>query len=236
VLDCCTNTVSSRICSRFVLDFLASLRYNCARRRGYARTKPQAPVLIDNVIDDWIVYVKQIDDAAHRGHDGLEYSQKASEGKYVPTAPRKSREAGPYDPVPKTWTPEHVLRRIIEAFHLDRRIAKGGPAHMKCGHPTISYTPEEIAAWEKIPLDPDKWSLSIEETTKMEKAFGWLTSLAADDYDASYALKLWTLCKASNRSIRKMCKLSGVHPRTVRYRMDRALEKIVGSVQFDPVW
>lgn len=180
--------------------------------------------------------MKQCYDAAHRGRDGLGYSQKATEGKYVPTSPRKTKEAGPYDPVPKKWTPEHVLRRIIEAFQIDRRLLKVGPNRLRCSHPTICHTPEEIEAWEKIPINPNSGLPSLEETIKMEKAFDWLIHVAQIDFDAFYALKRWTMCKAGKMSIRQTCKQIGVHPRTLPYRMDRALDKIVGDIRFAPVW
>lgn len=134
-------------------------------------------------------------------------------------------------PIPEVWTPEHVARRLVEAFRIDRRLPRiERPKAPGSAHPQIEYTEEEREAWEVIPLDMARIAPSLEEIETMDACFAWLAMVSRVDLDAHFALKNWARLKAENSSIRKFCRQHGIGHVTLIHRKNRATAKIVGKL------
>ena len=96
--------------------------------------------------------------------------------------------------IPETWTPDHVARRLIEAFAIDRRLPRiERPKSTGSVHPQMSYTAEEMEEWEKIDIDPRRFAPRRDEIVAMERAFGWLLWLPDGYMPAMRAWALWRL-------------------------------------------
>jgi hypothetical protein len=142
-------------------------------------------------------------------------------------------------PIPETWTPEHVGKRLIEAFAVDRRLPRiERPKAPGSAHPQMTYTAEEMEEWEAIPIDPKRFAPQPDELAAMEAAFDWLQIVRESHHGIHFAVKNWALCRASGRSTRKLCVLTGMSPATFRDRKDRALFLITSRLNAvnEPVW
>ncbi len=175
----------------------------------------------------------------------LESSAKASDGvwkaaEYVPDP------YGPDAPVPETWTPDHVARRLIEAFRVDRRMPRiESPKQPGSAHPSIEYSREEMEIWETVPIDPSRFIPTRAEIDVMETAFGWLTRMSVIDFDGVVALRVWALRTAGGKtrrgsaaSVRTLARKLGVADTTLLRRKDRALSSIASTLNAKdmPVW
>ena len=163
----------------------------------------------------------------------MSYRQRATEIKAWAPAPHKVDPYGPDAPIPENWTPEHVGRRLIEAFRIDRRlprvplpVCKGSGFLAK----QIQYTPEERAEWEEMPLDVNRMPPTQAEVTWMEKVLDWLRGVENLRY--RHAVTLWALRKASasGRSIREIARRLDVTHLTFLERRQRALLSIVSRL------
>jgi hypothetical protein len=150
----------------------------------------------------------------------------------------EANEPQPYV-IPETWTPEHVAKRLIEAFAVDRRLPRiERPKAPGSAHPQMTYTAEEMEEWEAIPIDPKRYAPQLAEIAVMERAFDWLQIVRESHHGIHFALKNWALCRASGRSLRKVARDNGVGEDTLRKRADRALFLIASRLNAvnEPVW
>jgi hypothetical protein len=134
------------------------------------------------------------------------------------------------------WTPDHVARRMVEAFRVDRRLPRiERPKAPGSAHPTMEFSREEIAEWEPIEIDPSRFAPTRVEIAAMEAAFAWLLIVRESDPDAQFALKIWALSAASGNSLRRFCRKTGAHRVTLLKRKDRALRVISSELNADSV-
>lgn len=167
-----------------------------------------------------------------RAHDG---QWKAPEYKPDPY--------GPDAPIPETWTLDHVARRLIEAFRIDRRMPRiERPKAPGSAHPTMEYSREEKEIWETVEIDPKRFAPTPAEIAAMETAFGWLRQI---DFDKADSLRAWSIRqtgtaikRASGNSVRSIASKMGVSHVTLLKRKDRALSSIASRLNAErqPVW
>ena len=159
---------------------------------------------------------------------------KANDGAWK--APEyKSDPYGPDAPIPETWTPDHVARRLIQAFRIDRRMPRiERPKKPGSAHPTVEYSREEMEIWEAVPIDVRRFAPTPIERLEMEVAFAWLHMIADAE---SLALRAWAirqagggLCGRSGNSIRSIAASQGVSHVTLLKRKDRALLSIASRL------
>ncbi|HYA07714.1 MAG TPA: DUF6362 family protein [Xanthobacteraceae bacterium] len=138
-------------------------------------------------------------------------------------------------PIPATWTPAHVARRLIEAFRVDRRLPRiERPRAPGSAHPAMEYTREEMAEWEAIPIDPSRFAPTPDEIERMETAFAWLLIARESGLKYQFALRAWALRKSSGRghrgSIRGVARKFGLSDVALLKRKDRALDCVAWSL------
>jgi Domain of unknown function (DUF6362) len=141
--------------------------------------------------------------------------------------------------IPETWTPEHVAKRLIEAFAIDRRLPRiERPKAPGSAHPQMTYTAEEMEEWEAIPIDPKRFAPQRDEIAVMERAFDWLRILSASHDNHRQAVKIWAMAKAGGRSAKGFCNRSGIAWATFCSRRASGLSIITSGLNMlnEPVW
>jgi len=138
--------------------------------------------------------------------------------------------------IPAEWTPDHVARRLVEAFRIDRRMPRiERPKAPGSAHPAMEFSREEMAEWGAIEIDPSRFLPTRPEIVAMEEAFAWLLIVRESDPDAQFALKIWAISAASGHSLRRFCRKSGMVRVTLQKRKDRALKAISSKLNEDCV-
>ena len=110
--------------------------------------------------------------------------------------------------VPRTWTPELVQSRLLEAFRIDRRMPRiERPKQLGSAHPTMEYSAEEKAEWEAVPIDPSRLPPTREDISYMERVFAWLLFLVGAAFDQlRVALKAWLATETRGGSHATYCR------------------------------
>jgi len=140
---------------------------------------------------------------------------------YLPTVEEDSPDNAP---IPEMWTPDHVGRRIVDAYRIDRRMPRiESPKSPGSAHPQIEYSDEDRAGWETNVIEPGRFPPSLAEIATMESVFLWLLLIRKSHLKEQIALKCWAAAVASDTSIRKVGRRIGIHAETLKRRKDFAL-------------
>ena len=163
---------------------------------------------------------------------------KPSDLAWVPS-PIESEK--PDEPIPETWTPAHVARRLVEAFGIDDRMSRiERPKDLGSAHPAVEADEPERDAEGNVIIDkqalamakerydeaPNRFPPSRDEIAVMEAAFGWLLFLRESDPDAQFALKHWARLRQKCRKDSAFCRANGIARQTFISRKDRALAAV----------
>lgn len=137
-------------------------------------------------------------------------------------------------PIPLLWEPEHVGRRLVQAFTtLDRLPRVRGPREPG-GHWPL-HAVEWADQLARAELDTsEKRAREIEqnrsilrpsslEIAEMDMAFDWLRELRGIDSGMALVTSLWALCSARHRSLRRLCAQKHWAPHTFYRKRAKAL-------------
>ncbi len=144
-------------------------------------------------------------------------------------------------PVPATWTPEHVARRLVEAFRtLDRLPRVRGP------RPPGDHWPRHRVEWDdhlaqaELPESEKReraeWRNRLgaaptgAEIARMETSLEWLRTLRAADSGLALVTSLWALRAARRRSVRALCREKKWAPHTFYRLRAKALEHLAANL------
>jgi hypothetical protein len=143
--------------------------------------------------------------------------------------------------LPDRWTPEHVARRLVDAFKtLDRMPRVRGPRQPGdhwprhrvewADHLAQAELPEsekrERADWRnRAGMKPT--SLEI---TAMDASLEWLRDLRGVDSGMALVTSFWALRAARRRSVRALCREKGWAPHTFYRVRARALEHLAETL------
>ncbi len=160
-----------------------------------------------------------------------------------------------YLPIPGEWTPDHVARRLVEAFRTDHRMPRiERPKAPNSVHFAVT---SEIVLDQDGGIDSEALAIAIEarlddqrglhpapqEVAVMETCFGWLALVRESDLDACLALRAWavrmagapSLKRASGNSIRAIARKLGTTHVSLLKRKDRALSLVCSRLNADRV-
>jgi hypothetical protein len=140
--------------------------------------------------------------------------------------------------LPSAWTADHVAIRLVDAFTILRKLPKPrGPKSPGNSWPEYAYTFADVVGWSDLPAgeraerDKDLNKVSDRPTSRdlaiMEAAFEWLRWLRTVDDAIARIIALTSHTKASDGSIRALCRAKGWHRATVDRKVDRGLQFIV---------
>lgn len=155
--------------------------------------------------------------------------------------PVEAIEAGTDDPVPLSWTPDHVARRLVEAFRtLDRMPRIEGPRATGNHWPRHRVEWADRLAWAELPeaerreRDNQRNALAFRpsgaEIARMDKALDWLRDLRAVDPGLALVTSLWALRAARRRSVRALCREKNWLPATFYKLRGRALDQLAATL------
>lgn len=143
--------------------------------------------------------------------------------------------------VPLSWTPDHVARRLVEAFTtLDRMPQPRGP------RPPGQHWPHHKVEWAdqlaqaELPESERRERMAIRnqallrptgaELARMDLALDWLRDLRAADSGLALVTSLWAMRAARRRSVRKLCREKGWAPATFYKLRAKALDWIAAEL------
>lgn len=115
--------------------------------------------------------------------------------------------------LPSTWSPEHVMARMVEAFEtLFRAGGTIGPQAFGSNWPSIVREFAELIdaqAYAEHQREGGKVRLrpTVEDISRMEEALAWPVLYLSDIAIAADALNLWAACKARETSIKAVLRL-----------------------------
>lgn len=152
-------------------------------------------------------------------------------------------DAGPADDaaLPDSWTPEHVARRLVDAFKtLDRTPRVRGPKQPGDHWPRHRVEWADQLAQAELPESERReradWrhragmKPSSLEITAMDASLEWLRELRDIDTGMALVTSFWALRTARRRSVRALCREKGWAPHTVYRLRARALEHLAAAL------
>lgn len=152
-------------------------------------------------------------------------------------------DAGP----PPRWTPDHVAKRLVEAFAtLDRLPKPRGPRAAGNHWPSHRVEWADQLAQAEVPeaekrerarlrINALTRAPSGQEIARMDQALEWLRVLRARDAALAELLSFWALYAARRRSVRAICRLRGWKPATFYYQRGRALDVLASWLEGEGV-
>ena len=143
--------------------------------------------------------------------------------------------------LPAAWTPDHVARRLVEAFRiLDRlpRIATPRQAGNHWPRHRVEWADQlaqaELPAAERRDREMARNALAFRpsggEIARMDAALEWLRDLRALDPGLALVTSLWALRTARRRSVRALCREKNWAPHTVYKLRARALDHLAATL------
>ena len=150
------------------------------------------------------------------------------------------------DAPPERWTPEHVGRRLVDAFRtLDRLPRARGPRQPGNHWPNTrlewadQLAQAELPAAERLERDVLRNALALRpsgrEIDRMGRALDWLRDLRAVDPGLALVTHLWALRAARRRSLRALCREKGWAPGTFYKLRARALDHLATTLNVSAV-
>jgi hypothetical protein len=150
-----------------------------------------------------------------------------------------------YDPIPENWTPEHMGKRVIEAFEVMMRLPKvPGPKEPGGNWPQIFHDADDKRGWGQYLHDREdeknrtRVRPSGIEIKRMEIIFDWLSQLRKTDEGMGVIVRAWAIYRSQHRSIRGLCKARGWGFTAFYKRLDRGLSAMAShaNLTFTSVW
>jgi hypothetical protein len=143
--------------------------------------------------------------------------------------------------LPETWTPEHVARRLVDAFRtLDRMPRVRGPRQPGDHWPRHRVEWADQLAQAELPENEKReraeWRnrLGVKpsglEITQMDASLDWLRDLRTADSGMALVTSLWALRAARRRSVRALCREKGWAPHTFYRLRARALDHLAAAL------
>lgn len=140
-------------------------------------------------------------------------------------------------PVPEAWTPEHVARRLVEAFRiLDRMPRVRGPRQPGDHWPRHRVEWADQLAQAELPESEKReraewrhragFAPTGAEIGRMEASLDWLRDLRALDSGLALVTSLWALRAARRRSVRGLCRERKWAPHTFYRLRAKALDHL----------
>jgi len=145
-------------------------------------------------------------------------------------------------PLPPAWTPDHVARRLVEAFRtLDRLPRPKGPREPGGHWPRHAVEWADHLAQAELPeserRDRAAWRNRVitrpsgADITRMETALDWLRDLRGEDAGMALVVGLWAMRAARRRSVRGLCRERDWTPHTFYRVRAKALDLIAARLQ-----
>jgi hypothetical protein len=143
--------------------------------------------------------------------------------------------------LPDRWTPEHVARRLVDAFTtLDRMPRVRGPRQPGDHWPRHRVEWADQLAQAELP-DSEKraradWRNRAGmkptglEITAMDASLEWLRDLRAVDSGMALVTSFWALRAARRRSVRALCREKGWAPHSFYRVRARALDHLADTL------
>jgi hypothetical protein len=140
-------------------------------------------------------------------------------------------------PLPLSWTPDHVAKRLVEAFAtLDRMPGVRGPRAPGQHWPRHKVEWADQLAQAELPDSEKRERMDLRnrallrptgaEIGRMEAALDWLRDLRAIDSGLALVTSLWAIRAARNRSVRALCREKGWAPATFYKLRAKALDRV----------
>ena len=145
-------------------------------------------------------------------------------------------------PVPAAWTPEHVARRLVDAFRILDRLPRVRGPRQPGGHwPRHSIEWADQLAQAQLPeaekRERAEWRNRMGPTptgveiTQMEASLEWLRELRGRDSGLALVTSLWALRAARGRSVRALCRERSWAPHTFYRLRAKALDHLAASLE-----
>jgi hypothetical protein len=139
-----------------------------------------------------------------------------------------------HEEIPARWEPEHVGRRLVQAFvTLDQLPRLRGPREPGGHWPqhAIEWADRlaqaELSDAERRTREAARNFTNLRpasaEIAAMETAFDWLRELRGIDSGMALVTSLWALAAARHRSVRRLCAKRGWAPYTFYRKRAKAL-------------
>jgi hypothetical protein len=143
--------------------------------------------------------------------------------------------------VPEAWTPEHVARRLVDAFKtLDRMPRVRGPRQPGDHWPRHRVEWADQLAQAELPdsekREREDWrnraglKPSPVEITAMDASLEWLRELRDVDTGMALVTSYWALRAARRRSVRVLCREKGWAPHTFYRLRGKALDHLAATL------
>lgn len=144
-------------------------------------------------------------------------------------------------PLPVSWTPDHVAKRLVEAFAtLDRMPGVRGPRAPGQHWPRHKVEWADQLAQAELPDSEKRERMERRnrallrptgvEIGRMDDALEWLRDLRALDSGLALVTSLWAIRAARNRSVRALCREKGWAPATFYKLRARALDQVSAAL------
>ena len=151
------------------------------------------------------------------------------------------------DRVPDTWTPEHVLKRILEAFETLAKLPPDrGPRVPGNSWPQHVYdwadrlAQEELSEREKLQRRQDRNRTrerpTSEDLRRMDIVLGWLSDLAWIDAGLCRAVQRWARLRSTGRSVKGWCGKTGLSFQVFYRQRDKGVLAIIARIGGSAVW
>ena len=149
--------------------------------------------------------------------------------------------------IPATWTPEHVLKRILEAFETLAKLPPDrGPRVPGNSWPQHVYdwadrlAQEELSEREKLQRRQNRNRTrerpTSEDLRRMDIVLGWLSDLAKVDDGLCRVIQRWARLRSTGRSVKGWCGKTGLSFQVFYRQRDRGVLAIIGCIGGSAVW
>lgn len=149
--------------------------------------------------------------------------------------------------IPASWTPEHVTKRILEAFEtLTKLPPDRGPRVPGNSWPQHVYdwadrlAQEELSEQEKIHRRRARNVVRVrpgaEDLRRMDIVLGWLSELAKADQGLCRVVQRWARLRSTGRSVKGWCAKTGLSFQVFYRQRDKGVLAIVERIGGNAVW
>lgn len=138
------------------------------------------------------------------------------------------------EPIPELWTPDHLSRRLVEAFAVLRRLprVKGprapgnhGPAYMHDWADRLAQVEDpEILKEHQAEQNRDRSQPSALEIQNMERCNEFLRAFRDQDALGAQVLARWAMASAFGQSVAKKAQAMGIAKSSFYARRESGLK------------
>lgn len=151
------------------------------------------------------------------------------------------------DGLPDTWTPEHVGKRIVEAFETLAKLPRvRGPKDPGNAWPQHLYDRADLNAQASLSEAEQRdrqrerhrtvGRATGEDLRRLDIVFDWLRELHRADEELCRVVQTWARLRASGRSVKDWCRDNPLSFQAFYRRRDKGLAIIVDRLGASPVW